>query len=600
VKDTRNIEDILLNASQANRQDTIALINAIESLVKKNDNPVLDDTRSLIRRYGNYIKSVNSNGVDKSSERTLKAFDNLVKKLGQALREGGGSSYLSNSIAIQDKRELNKATRDFRLKEEIRKRLERDRIRKEEERSRLKGKRERQRFKAKVNRSVRVLGASVVNLSDTARLRYMEFKEEKKRFYEKFLKKWGDFTTDFKEKASETLSPYGRELGRAGLTAGAMALGGAIGGNVGASVAGIGALLANSPLGYFLAGSIGKAFTKVIGKINLKTLGALKGIGLRGAGALGWGGFQAYEAMKAGKEGNISKSVLSGLSGLGALAAVIPHPIAKAIGFSIIGISEILKIALPWLRGFFKGDEKRLKSLDSSSKYSMAPGSVMPIIDIRNKKVVSKAPYSNSKGFYNALGLRESGGNYSSVNSFGYLGKYQFGKGALQDVGLRNADGTWTGKFNVHSKEDYLGSKIAQEYAVRELARRNWSTMKLLGLDKYVGKTVNGIHITKSGMLAAAHLKGVGGVMDFLTKGKDSKDGYGTPMSEYMQRFSGYDDLFTAGDSTTRAKESLALAPTPTSPRPLPHVNYSNDPTGQKGFMDSVNSLNNGSGVFNQ
>jgi hypothetical protein len=34
VKDTRNIEDILLNASQANRQDTIALINAIESLVK--------------------------------------------------------------------------------------------------------------------------------------------------------------------------------------------------------------------------------------------------------------------------------------------------------------------------------------------------------------------------------------------------------------------------------------------------------------------------------------------------------------------------------------------------------------------------------------
>ena len=44
--------------------------------------------------------------------------------------------------------------------------------------------------------------------------------------------------------------------------------------------------------------------------------------------------------------------------------------------------------------------------------------------------------------FLDALGERESSGNYGAVNTLGFLGKYQFGEAALTDVGYYSADGT--------------------------------------------------------------------------------------------------------------------------------------------------------------
>lgn len=57
---------------------------------------------------------------------------------------------------------------------------------------------------------------------------------------------------------------------------------------------------------------------------------------------------------------------------------------------------------------------------------------------------------------------------------------------------------------------------------------------------KYLGRTINGIEITISGLVAGAHLKGIGGVRKFL-KGKDNADAYGTKISEYIKKFGGYD-----------------------------------------------------------
>ncbi len=57
---------------------------------------------------------------------------------------------------------------------------------------------------------------------------------------------------------------------------------------------------------------------------------------------------------------------------------------------------------------------------------------------------------------------------------------------------------------------------------------------------KYLGKTINGIEITISGSVAGAYLKGLGGVRKFL-KGKDNADAYGTKISEYIEKFGGYD-----------------------------------------------------------
>ena len=70
--------------------------------------------------------------------------------------------------------------------------------------------------------------------------------------------------------------------------------------------------------------------------------------------------------------------------------------------------------------------------------------------------------------FLDALGERESSGDYGVVNTLGYLGKYQFGELALIDVGYYSADGTaandwkpgyWTGKDGVDSKADFLADR---------------------------------------------------------------------------------------------------------------------------------------------
>ena len=62
-------------------------------------------------------------------------------------------------------------------------------------------------------------------------------------------------------------------------------------------------------------------------------------------------------------------------------------------------------------------------------------------------------------------------------------------------------------------------------------------------IQTYAGKRFNGIVITESGMLAAAHLGGARGVKLFLSsKGRvNRKDAYGTSISLYMDLFSEYD-----------------------------------------------------------
>lgn len=61
-------------------------------------------------------------------------------------------------------------------------------------------------------------------------------------------------------------------------------------------------------------------------------------------------------------------------------------------------------------------------------------------------------------------------------------------------------------------------------------------------INKYDGVIVNGKKITESGILAGAHLKGSGPTKDYLESNgeEDSKDGYGTRVSEYINRYSGY------------------------------------------------------------
>lgn len=130
--------------------------------------------------------------------------------------------------------------------------------------------------------------------------------------------------------------------------------------------------------------------------------------------------------------------------------------------------------------------------------------------------------------FLEDLGFRESSGNYKAVNKFGYLGKYQFGRATLNSLGYRNV-----------TNRQFLSDPSLQDQVMEDLLVHNKKILKRY-IKKYAGKTVHGVFITESGILAAAHLAGAGNVRRFFRKGYEFKDGYGTKMTSYMKKFSGY------------------------------------------------------------
>ncbi len=151
--------------------------------------------------------------------------------------------------------------------------------------------------------------------------------------------------------------------------------------------------------------------------------------------------------------------------------------------------------------------------------------------------------------FAEMIGLLESDGNYEVINPYGYLGKYQMGECALIDAGVyipdetgcRSQDwsGAWTGVLGVHSLDDYMTTPDAQEYAFKAFTLANWENIKTRGLHHFVGQTVGGVHVSASGLLAGAHLGGVGGVEAFLLSDGDENrgDANGTRISTYMALF---------------------------------------------------------------
>lgn len=130
--------------------------------------------------------------------------------------------------------------------------------------------------------------------------------------------------------------------------------------------------------------------------------------------------------------------------------------------------------------------------------------------------------------FLSAIGFRESGNRYDITNTFGYMGKYQFGRSTLKGLGYKV------------SKKEFLNNPDLQEEAMLSLLNHNKEKLQQY-IDVYDGKTVNGIYITESGILAAAHLGGQGSVRRYFRNGKVFKDGYGTKITSYMSEFSGYD-----------------------------------------------------------
>jgi hypothetical protein len=145
-------------------------------------------------------------------------------------------------------------------------------------------------------------------------------------------------------------------------------------------------------------------------------------------------------------------------------------------------------------------------------------------------------------GFKEALAFKESRGDYKAINEYGYMGKYQFGKGTLQLVGI-------------YDTELFLNSPELQEAAFYANASRNKWILKR-DIARFVGKEINGIEITESGILAAAHLAGPGSVKKYLRSwGANAfSDAFGTTIGFYMKKFAGYNTSFVKPERRAKAE----------------------------------------------
>jgi hypothetical protein len=147
-------------------------------------------------------------------------------------------------------------------------------------------------------------------------------------------------------------------------------------------------------------------------------------------------------------------------------------------------------------------------------------------------------PGMDFESYASTVGKRESGNNYKAENSIGYLGKYQFGAAALEDLGIIKPGASKKGKnkevlsnsenWNLKGgKQEFLNSPELQENAFAVYTSKNYGKLiKLKVLDK------NSTAEEKAGYLMAAHLLGPGGAKK-LKMGEVGADAYGTTSASY-------------------------------------------------------------------
>ncbi|MEH2324928.1 MAG: LysM peptidoglycan-binding domain-containing protein [Nostoc sp.] len=178
---------------------------------------------------------------------------------------------------------------------------------------------------------------------------------------------------------------------------------------------------------------------------------------------------------------------------------------------------------------------------------------------------------SGSRGSFQdmllALGRRETGQEnppYNIENQLGFIGKYQFGEALLIDLGYYQANfyygngasrnewqGRWTGKNGVNSKQDFLNNQNnVQEAAIQEAFALNLNRINSqlgqngLSVRQFIGQQRGGVVITISAILAAAHLRGEGGVVQLLLNNQVSQDENGTSILTYLREFGGFQTPF--------------------------------------------------------
>ncbi len=200
-----------------------------------------------------------------------------------------------------------------------------------------------------------------------------------------------------------------------------------------------------------------------------------------------------------------------------------------------IGLSTMLTTGGALLFSFVAKEKANYDSYSTEGLdlYYVAPN-FNEIEEEESNDFVSVSLGKSYVGFKEALAFKESRGDYGIVNQFGYMGKYQFGKSTLALIGLENI-----------RRADFLDNPELQEEAFyANLSRNKWVLRK--DIEWFEGRRMNGVEVTESGVLAAAHLSGPAAVKRYLRSGgvEGFADAFGTTIRYYMKRFGGYDTSF--------------------------------------------------------
>jgi hypothetical protein len=105
--------------------------------------------------------------------------------------------------------------------------------------------------------------------------------------------------------------------------------------------------------------------------------------------------------------------------------------------------------------------------------------------------------------FANALGQRESGNNYKALNSLGYVGRWQFGKMRIYDLGY-SLNGYAPPHLNpkkIISVQDFLNDSDLQDKLFRMHIEQH-SKYATRHFTDHFGKMILGIEVSLSGLVA--------------------------------------------------------------------------------------------------
>ena len=132
--------------------------------------------------------------------------------------------------------------------------------------------------------------------------------------------------------------------------------------------------------------------------------------------------------------------------------------------------------------------------------------------------------------FLEAIALFESNNRYDVVNSYGFLGRYQFSPTTIRHLG-----------YDILN-EEFLRNARLQDEIMLAYMRENYVSLRPY-IDEYNNTNYKGMYITTSSILAGAHFAGAMGMKRFLLNKLDSigtVDANGMTLRKYMTKFSDY------------------------------------------------------------